>query len=160
MTVALSVSKKYKQGAEGTLKVPFAPRNLGTKLSESLVNNPPGVKRPFPLGPRKGGRRISSCRASDYSFLSRRTASSAPLQAHSLNPSAAPHNISMQNRLRVLDRCVAWRHPSRTIRRAVSAIGRRLACSPHGLTNGGAGIKTGLGRGRGEMACISSWQYG
>lgn len=33
--------------------VPPEPQNPGPKLSESLINNPPGVNRPIPFGGRK-----------------------------------------------------------------------------------------------------------
>lgn len=46
----VSISTEIFWGPNGTIKVPSAPRNLGEKLSESLINRPPGVNRLVPFG--------------------------------------------------------------------------------------------------------------
>lgn len=50
----VAVSSEYFRGPKGTFKVPLAARNLGPKLSESLINSPSGVNRAFPFGVREG----------------------------------------------------------------------------------------------------------
>jgi hypothetical protein len=50
---AISVSRETKQTAEGTPAVSTGPQNPGSKLSESLINNPSGVNNPVPFDGRK-----------------------------------------------------------------------------------------------------------